>query len=136
MERNLRADPLIESAKGHQKQRPYFAGRQGENGHWLFCQKRKELRPHQRRGNNRAGSEVFENIIHFPLMSDFTDQQLENIWKEFAKYPKSFDARRRGKNRGNGSVRFQLRREHDQDDDAGRQRGVYVGSGLDDDVAL
>ncbi|TGY65433.1 cell division protein FtsQ/DivIB [Dubosiella muris] len=88
VERNLRADPLIESAKVTKNKDRILLDVKEKTVIGYFVKNGKNYVLTNEGETIELDQKYLKNIIHFPLMSDFTDQQLENIWKEFAKYPK------------------------------------------------
>ncbi|EOS60418.1 hypothetical protein C815_01408 [Firmicutes bacterium M10-2] len=87
VERNLTSDPLIKNATVNKKNDRISIKVEEKTVIGYYVKNGKNYMLTNEGETIELDQKYLKNIIHFPLMSDFTDQQLENIWKEFGKYP-------------------------------------------------
>lgn len=88
VQRRLTSDPLIKSATVKKNNDRISINVEEKTVIGYYVKNGKNYMLTNEGETIELDQKYLKNIIHFPLMSDFTDQQLENIWKEFGKYPK------------------------------------------------
>ncbi len=87
VERRLESDPLIQSVTVKKNGDQISLDVEEKTVIGYFVKEGKNYLLTNEGEQIELNEKYLKSIIHFPLMSDFTDQQLENIWKEFKKYP-------------------------------------------------
>ncbi len=86
IENRLKADPLIESVSVNKKNDSILIDIQEKTVIGYYVKDGKNYMLTNKGESILLDEKYLKNIIHFPLLSDFNDEQLERIWKEFEKY--------------------------------------------------